>query len=77
MKNQTDVYEKITASTIEAMKAGCGKFEMPGIRSKRFRPTQAANAGTAESIFSYCGQEPCNTAIEPSVGQPLSNGANY
>lgn len=26
MKNQTDIYEKITASII---KAGCGKFEMP------------------------------------------------
>ena len=29
MKNQTDVYEKITASIIEAIEAGCGKFEMP------------------------------------------------
>lgn len=29
MKNQPDVYEKITASIIEAIEAGCGKFEMP------------------------------------------------
>lgn len=29
MKNQTDVYEKITASIIEAIEIGCGKFEMP------------------------------------------------
>jgi antirestriction protein ArdC len=29
MKNQTDIYEKITASIIEAIEAGCGKFEMP------------------------------------------------
>lgn len=29
MKNQTDVYEKITASIIEAIEAGCGKFEKP------------------------------------------------
>ncbi len=28
MKNQTKVYEKITASIIEAIEAGCGKFEM-------------------------------------------------
>jgi antirestriction protein ArdC len=29
MKNQTDIYEKITASIIEAIEVGCGKFEMP------------------------------------------------
>jgi antirestriction protein ArdC len=29
MKKQTDVYEKITASIIEAIEAGCGNFEMP------------------------------------------------
>jgi antirestriction protein ArdC len=29
MKNQIDVYEKITASIIEAIETGCGKFEMP------------------------------------------------
>lgn len=29
MKNQTDIYEKITASIIEAIEFGCGKFEMP------------------------------------------------
>lgn len=29
MKGQTDLYEKITASIVEAIEAGCGKFEMP------------------------------------------------
>jgi antirestriction protein ArdC len=29
MKNQIDVYEKITASIIEAIEAGCDKFQMP------------------------------------------------
>ena len=29
MKNQTDVYEKITATIIEAIEAGCDKFQMP------------------------------------------------
>lgn len=29
MRNQTDVYEKITASIIEAIEAGCDKFQMP------------------------------------------------
>ena len=29
MKNQTDVYEKITASIIEGIETGCGKCEMP------------------------------------------------
>jgi antirestriction protein ArdC len=29
MKEQTDVYEKITNSIIEAIEAGCDKFEMP------------------------------------------------
>jgi antirestriction protein ArdC len=29
MKKQTDVYEKITASIVEAIEAGCGKFQMP------------------------------------------------
>jgi antirestriction protein ArdC len=29
MKNQPDLYEKITAGIIEAIEAGCGKFEMP------------------------------------------------
>lgn len=29
MKNQTNVYEKITASIIEAIEAGCGKFKTP------------------------------------------------
>lgn len=29
MREQADVYEKITNSIIEAIEAGCGKFEMP------------------------------------------------
>jgi len=29
MKQQADIYEKITNSIIEAIEAGCSKFEMP------------------------------------------------
>jgi antirestriction protein ArdC len=29
MKGQTDVYDKITVTIVEAIEAGCGKFEMP------------------------------------------------
>lgn len=29
MKRQSDVYDKITATIVEAIEAGCGKFELP------------------------------------------------
>ena len=42
MKNQTDVYEKITASIIDVIEAGCGKFEMPW-RTFGALPSNASN----------------------------------
>ncbi len=77
MKNQTDVYEKITASIIEAIEAGCGKFEMPWHTFGASRPMRATNAGTVESTSSFCGPPQASAATRPSFGPLTSNGENW
>lgn len=42
MKNQVDIYEKITAEIIEAIEAGCDKFELPW-QTFGVLPTNASN----------------------------------
>lgn len=42
MQNQADIYEKITASIIEAIESGCGKHEMPW-NTFGLLPTNATN----------------------------------
>ena len=42
MNEQTDIYEKITNSIIEAIEAGCGNFEMPW-HTFGLLPTNASN----------------------------------
>lgn len=42
MKEKADIYEKITADIIEAIEAGCGKFELAW-HTSGILPTNASN----------------------------------